>query len=90
MFDQGPIGDNERRVRIDCYDDPLCPMNGINSLKGCSAESMTLNTIIGSARGSQIEQTEAHLAPHEKLLLDTLINDNGATKDAFRTVFCRF
>ena len=26
--------DNKRRVRIDCYDDPLCSMNGINSPKG--------------------------------------------------------
>ena len=47
MFDQGPIGDKRGRVRIDCYDDPLYPMNGINSPKGCSAESMTLNTITG-------------------------------------------
>ena len=31
MFDQSPIGDNGRRVRIDCYDDPLCPINDINS-----------------------------------------------------------
>ena len=28
------VDDNKRRVRIDCYDDPLCPMNGINSPKG--------------------------------------------------------
>ena len=28
------MGDNRRRVRIDCYDDPLCSMNGINSPKG--------------------------------------------------------
>ena len=27
------VDDNKRRVRIDCYDDPLCPMNGINSPK---------------------------------------------------------
>ena len=84
MFDQGPIGDKRGRVRIDCYDDPLWPMNGINSPKGCSAESMTLNTITGgdaTRSGSRLQLGWRPLVGSERCIRANVITRRRPTMD---------